>query len=334
MVTLRLIVPPERTDVIARTLDGDDRTTNILVLRGCAVRPAGDLVQCEVTREAATDVLGWLRAQGIYDDGSVVITEVAAAPSTNARATERAAPGAPDDAIVWDAVLDNAYGEVRGSWSFYAFLTLAITIASVAVVTDSSILVVGAMVVGPEFGVVAALALGLAAGRPGLIKASIWQLLKGFAFAIAITAILALLARAVGWIEIADVTGPRPLTGFILATRQMVGRRRSAGRHCGCSVSDSRPLQRPGRRLHLRDYRASRRRLRFVVGFGRLRAACRFRSPAGHQPARHDACRGVRASHATSPLEAHQDTQARPASKKLMTGNLGRHRRHRTRGRR
>ena len=215
MVTLRLVVPPGLTDLIARNLDEDSRATNVLVHRGCAVRPAGDVVQCEVTREAASDVLGWLRAQGIYDDGSVVITDVAAAPSTNARAAERAAPGAPDDAIVWDAVLDNAYGEVRGSWSFYAFLTLATTIASVAVVTDSSILVVGAMVVGPEFGVVAALALGLAAGRPGLIKASVWQLFKGFAVAIALTAALALVARAAGWIEIADVTGPRPLTGFI-----------------------------------------------------------------------------------------------------------------------
>ena len=33
--------------------------------------------------------------------------------------------------------------------------------------------------------------------------------------AIAITAVLALIARAVGWIDLSDVTGPRPLTGFI-----------------------------------------------------------------------------------------------------------------------
>lgn len=180
MLSLRLIVPTGSTDAVSRHLDEDPRTTNVLVIRGAAVRPAGDLVQCEVTREAASEVLGWLRARGIYDDGSVVVTDVAAAPSTNTRATERAAPGAPDDAIVWDAVVDNAYGEARGSWSFYAFLTLATTIAAVAVVTDSAILVVGAMVVGPEFGVVAALAVGLAARRPTLIKDSARLLVKGF----------------------------------------------------------------------------------------------------------------------------------------------------------
>lgn len=210
-----MIVPSARTDLVAHDLAEDDRTTNVVVLRGCAVRPEGDLVQCEVTREAVSDVLGWLRAQGIYDDGSVVLSDVRAAPSKNARGTERAAAGAPDDAIVWDAVLDSAYGEVRGSWSFYAFLTLATAIASVAVVTDSSILVVGAMVVGPEFGVVAALALGLAAGRLALVKDSSWLLLKGFVFAIAVTFALALIARGVGWVELADVTGSRPLTGFI-----------------------------------------------------------------------------------------------------------------------
>jgi hypothetical protein len=215
MLTLRLIVPPNQNADVIRQLAEDQRTTNVVVLPEGGVRPAGDFVQCEVTREAVSDVLGWLRRQGIYEEGSVVISEVVAAPSKNARATELAAAGAPDDAAVWDAVLDNAYGEVRGSWSFYAFLTLATAIAAVAVVTDSSILVVGAMVVGPEFGVIAALAVGLSAGRASLISPSVLLLLKGFSFAIAATIVLALLARAAGWIELADVTGPRPLTGFI-----------------------------------------------------------------------------------------------------------------------
>lgn len=215
MVSLRLIVPLDRTTVVVEHLAADQRTTNVAVVPGGGIRPAGDLVQCEVTREAVSDVLGWLRHRGIYEDGSVVLSEVMAAPSRNSRTTEVAARGAPDDAIVWDAVLDRAYGEVRGSWSFYAFLTLATAIAAVAVVTDSSILVVGAMVVGPEFGVVAALAVGIAALRRGLVVRSMLLLVKGFGFAIAAVVILGLLARAAGWIGLDDVIGPRPLTGFI-----------------------------------------------------------------------------------------------------------------------
>ena len=187
MLNLRLVVPVGRTEAIAKTLTEDPRVTNVAVLAGAGIRPAGDVVLCDVTREAASDVLGWLRSLGLYEDGSVVVTDLFAAPSVNAREAERAAPGAPDDAVVWEAVLDRSYGEVRGSWSFYAFLTLATTIASVAVITDSAILVIGAMVVGPEFAVIAALAVGLVSLRRQLTLDALALLGKGFGFAIAVT---------------------------------------------------------------------------------------------------------------------------------------------------
>jgi uncharacterized hydrophobic protein (TIGR00271 family) len=212
---LRLIVPADRTDLVLETLIDDARVTNVVVLRGAAKRPAGDVVQCDITREAVSDILGWLKAQGLYDDGAVALSGVDAAPSRNAWHTEQAAPGAPDDAVVWDAVVDQAYAEARGSWAYYAFLTLATMIAAIAVITDSSILVVGAMVVGPEFGVVAALAVGLALGRRKLAGQSVVLLAKGFLIAILLTILAALVARAVGWIDVGDVTADRPLTGFI-----------------------------------------------------------------------------------------------------------------------
>ncbi|TDU84340.1 putative hydrophobic protein (TIGR00271 family) [Kribbella voronezhensis] len=212
---LRLIVPSDRSTRVLNALVDDARVTSIVLLPGAAHRPAGDVLECDVTREATSDVLSWLKIQGLYDEGSVAVTEVGATPSRNARAAEEAAPGAPDDAVIWDAVVDQAYNETSGSWVYYTFLTLATMIASVAVVTDSSILVVGAMVVGPEFGVVAALAVGLALRRHGLSIRAVVLLLKGFLLAIAVTALAALLARAVGWVDTAAVTAARPLTGFI-----------------------------------------------------------------------------------------------------------------------
>lgn len=215
MLNLRLVVPGPKVEAVVTTLLDDPRVTDVVHLPGAALRPAGDVVLCDVTREAASDVLGWLRREGLFTDGSVVMSDLSATPSVNAREVERAAPGAPDDAIIWDAVVDNAYGEVRGSWSFYAFLALAVTIAAVAVITDSSILVVGAMVVGPEFAAVAALAVGLVARRSHLMLQSTRLLVQGFAVAITITFVLSLLARAAGVVDVGDVTGPRPLTGFI-----------------------------------------------------------------------------------------------------------------------
>ncbi|MET9317910.1 DUF389 domain-containing protein [Kribbella sp. NPDC003505] len=212
---LRLIVPSDRSERVLDTLVADPRVTSIVRLAGAAHRPEGDVVECDVTREATSDVLAFLKSEGLYDDGAVAVSAVDAAPSRNAQAAEKAAPGAPDDAVIWDAVVDQAYNEAGGSWSYYVFLTLATMIASVAVITDSSILVVGAMVVGPEFGVVAALAVGLFLRKSGLTQRSLALLVKGFVIAIAVTVVAALVARAVGWVDAADVTADRPLTGFI-----------------------------------------------------------------------------------------------------------------------
>jgi uncharacterized hydrophobic protein (TIGR00271 family) len=212
---LRLIVPPDRSDRVLDTLVADPRVTSIVRLPGAAHRPEGDVIECDVTREATSDILAWLKKQRLYDDGSVAVAVVDAAPSRNARRTEKAAPGAPDDAVIWDAVVDQAYHEAKGSWVYYVFLTLATMIAAVAVITDSSILVVGAMVVGPEFGVVAAVAVGLALRNLGLSWRAAVLLLGGFLLAIVLTTVAAMLARAVGWIDVDDVTAARPLTGFI-----------------------------------------------------------------------------------------------------------------------
>ena len=80
---------------------------------------------------------------------------------------------------------------------------------------DSSILVVGAMVVGPEFGAVAAVATGVVLAQRRLSLGGLRLLAQGFAFAILVTVLLALLARAAGWIDPGSISAPRPLTGFI-----------------------------------------------------------------------------------------------------------------------
>ncbi len=172
---LRLIVPSDRSERVLDTLVADPRVTSVVRLPGVAHRPEGDMIECDVTREATSDILTWLKEQGLYDEGAVALADAGATPSVNARQAEQAAPGAPDDAVIWDAVVDQARNEASGSWVYYAFLTLATMIAAVAVVTDSSILVVGAMVVGPEFGVVAALAVGIALRNLGLT----WRSARG-----------------------------------------------------------------------------------------------------------------------------------------------------------
>jgi uncharacterized hydrophobic protein (TIGR00271 family) len=219
VIHLRLIVPADCSDDVVGYLRSDERVTHVVVWPGAAVDPPGDAVACDVAREAASDVIATLKSLGLAGDadaaGAISIEEVAGTSSRSAARAEAAAPGAGEDGIVWDVVLGRARADAESSWAFYAFLCLATTIAAIAVVLDSAILVVGAMVVGPEFGPVAAACVGIALGRPRLLRDAVRLLLAGFAVAIAVTIGLALLADAVGWIDAADLSRPRPLTGFI-----------------------------------------------------------------------------------------------------------------------
>jgi uncharacterized hydrophobic protein (TIGR00271 family) len=215
MLQLRLVIPSARREPIEKLLLDDPRVVNVVVLRDAAVDPVGDAVICDVAREAASDIIARLRELGLDDGGTVAIQDVLASPSRAAHLAEEAAPGNPDDGVVWDIVTGQAYEQVRPSWTFYVFLTLATMIASIAVIEDSSILVVGAMVVGPEYGAVAGVALGFAMLDRRLIGRGLRLLLLGFVVAILVTALFALLWAALGWIDDETLRAPRPQTGFI-----------------------------------------------------------------------------------------------------------------------
>jgi len=94
-------------------------------------------------------------------------------------------------------------------------MSLATLIAAIAIVLESQVLLIGAMVLGPEFGAVAALGVALVRRRYALFTHALRTLFIGFGVAIAFATALVFAARALGWISITDVTGPRPATAFI-----------------------------------------------------------------------------------------------------------------------
>jgi uncharacterized hydrophobic protein (TIGR00271 family) len=232
VIDLRIIAPGPIPSPVLEFLRSDPRVAHVVLLSGTALPPqsdppgeaggriepsdrGGDTLMCLVAREAATEVIERSRQLGLDHAAGILIEEVAAIDSAAATRAEQAAPGAPDDAIVWDVVVRRAAADARASWSYFTFLALATTIAAIAVITDSPILVVGAMVVGPEFGPVSAITVGLVLRRRGLLLHALRLLVAGFVVAIAATTVLALVARAGGWITAADVLSSRPLTGFI-----------------------------------------------------------------------------------------------------------------------
>lgn len=215
MLRLRITAPTETMRRAVELLESDPAVSGLSVLPGASRKPEGDLVFADVAREAANGIIDQLRDLGIPREGSVHIEPVSTWMSQAGLDAERIAPGSGADSVVWAEVAQRAYEECELNWTYLSFMTLATLIASVAIVVDSQILVIGAMVLGPEFIAIAALGVALVRRRGGLFRIAARTLILGFVVAIAITAVAALIARALGWIVAADVTGPRPSTAFI-----------------------------------------------------------------------------------------------------------------------
>jgi uncharacterized hydrophobic protein (TIGR00271 family) len=215
MLNLRISSPGDQTEDVLRILRADPGVSSLAVVRNASLLPVGDLVVADVAREAANDVVGALRGLGIHREGSLRIEPVSTWLSQAGYDAERRAPGSGADSVVWPEVTQRAYEDSELNWTYLSFMTLATMLAAIAIVLDSQILVIGAMVLGPEFGAVAALGVALVRRRFHLLRLAGRTLVGGFVIAIAITTVMALAAKGLGWITLEDVTGPRPGTNFI-----------------------------------------------------------------------------------------------------------------------
>jgi len=213
---LRLLLPDEHTEPVLDLLRDRVGVANLAVLRGCSVRPAGDVVIADLARETADVILDELRDRDIDKIGTITLDTIDTSVSVAAERAEEEAPGDGSDAVIWEQVVRQTYAESALSVTFVAFLTIAILIAECAIILDSAVLVVGAMVLGPEFSALAAIAVGVVHRRPRVLRRGLHAFAVGFAVAILISTLLALLARAFGWIDVSLLTASRPQTGFIV----------------------------------------------------------------------------------------------------------------------
>jgi uncharacterized hydrophobic protein (TIGR00271 family) len=215
VIHLRLVVPHDLARQVVDLLCASPAVSSVVVLEGAAHKPEGDVILCDVAREDASVILSDLKELDIDHLGTIALEHVDTAISDAAREAEKAASGAPSDAVVWEQVESRTSEETELSYSFLAFMVIAMLIAGVGVITDSPILIVGAMVVGPEFGPMAAFCVALVQRRADLARRSIVALTVGFPVGIAITFIAATIGRALGIApdRPAEVSGP--LTAFI-----------------------------------------------------------------------------------------------------------------------
>lgn len=214
MLHIELASPTDLTDAVLALVRDDEAVSSVALLRGASVKPAGDLVKIDVAREAADDLINAFRDLGLAAEGCVRVEEVETFLSRRALEAERRAPGFGSDAVVWAQVGLRAYGDSELNFIYLGFMILATLLAAIAVVLDSQILVIGAMVLGPEFGVITAIGVAVVLRRRYLLWNSIRTLVVGFLVAILATFLLALAIRGLGWANDSDLEH-HPETEFI-----------------------------------------------------------------------------------------------------------------------
>ena len=99
--------------------------------------------------------------------------------------------------------------------SFYALLVIAGLIGAVGILTNSQILIVAAMVVGPEYGAIMATALGIDKRDGHAVRQGLAALTAGFALAVLATLVFGLLIRWSGETPRFYEEGVRPVSDLI-----------------------------------------------------------------------------------------------------------------------
>lgn len=215
MIHLRVVSPPEVTGTLLPALRADAAVLNLTLLPGAVSNPDGDAVHFDVPHGAANEVIGLLRDHGLGERGAIILENVDTSISAHADREAGRRGRFQQFTPVWAEVESRIGLEGVFPPSWYALLVIAGSIASVGLLTNSTILIVGAMVVGPEYGAILSLAFGVTRRDPARILRGAAALVVGFGLAVLAALLLALTIRAGELTPKAYQLGIRPVSNLI-----------------------------------------------------------------------------------------------------------------------
>lgn len=205
MLHLRVIAPEDLRDEVIDVLRREVGVANLVLHPGVALDPPGDEITADLARECANNVIRELKALDVQHRGAITLEVLDTVLSSKAHKAEDDAEGDAADAVVWDELIGRTREEATLSVTFVMFLTLACLLAAIGAVTDSTVTVVGAMVLGPEFGPLAALSVAIVRRRADLARRAALALLVGFPVAMGITALATVACEAAGLLSLDTV---------------------------------------------------------------------------------------------------------------------------------
>lgn len=180
MVHLRIVVPSYQSGHALDLLRETKTACNVIFLQGAAIRPEGDVILCDVVREDASLIVADLRELDVDVEGSIAIEEIDSEISAAADEARRETAFVGNDPVVWEEVASRTSENVELNNTFVLYMVMSMLIAAVGIYFDQPILIIGAMVVGPEFGPIAGACVAIVNREPELTRRSIRALAVGF----------------------------------------------------------------------------------------------------------------------------------------------------------
>jgi uncharacterized hydrophobic protein (TIGR00271 family) len=218
MLHIRVMSPPDVTERLLDRLADLSGVQNVIVLEGAGRRPDGDAVLFDVRGAAANAAFRTLRGLGLDRDGAITVEQIDASlagTASSSRPGGRIGSRAGEIAPVWEMVEATIRAGAVYSPSFFILLAIAGLIAAVGILTNSQILIVGAMVVGPEYSAIIAAALAISKPDRGALRDALLALVYGFSAAVVLTLAFGLAVRAAGKAPEAFLHGVRPVSDLI-----------------------------------------------------------------------------------------------------------------------
>jgi uncharacterized hydrophobic protein (TIGR00271 family) len=219
MLHVSAVCPAALTSRVVSQLVAAPRVENLVVQPGAGRRPDGDSISFDVHESAANRVFSELRQIGLDKSGAIAIVQLDAALTAHPRPRQaerrKLVVLRREAAPVWELVTARIESGARYAPSFYLLLMLAGLIGAVGLLTNSSILIVGAMVVGPEYAAIIAVALGMTRRDQRGVMSGLAALGAGFGAAIVATLVFGLVIRASGATPKPFLAGLRPVADFV-----------------------------------------------------------------------------------------------------------------------
>lgn len=215
MFQVRVVSPPEVTERLVSLLVADSGVLNLVVLPAAAQHPDGDFAQFELQTRSANQVLKQLRDLGLNESGPVTIQAVDAAIAGPERRNRLLGSRHGELPPVWEMVGARIRSEATYAPSFFALLVIAGLIGAIGILANSQILIVAAMVVGPEYNAIISVAFGIEQRDWPEVRSGLLAMFWGFLAAVVVTLLFSLCVRWLGLAPPAFLIGVRPVSDLI-----------------------------------------------------------------------------------------------------------------------